>query len=54
VRERFLLTRKIEQYLDLFNAFEPHFAVNQQQLTALSLVAFSDSALRRAESTSPD
>ena len=36
VRERFLLTRKLEQYLDLFSAFEPRFAVNRQRLSALS------------------
>lgn len=44
VRQRFLLTRKIEQYLDLFSAFEPNFAANQQRLTALSVAAPSDSA----------
>lgn len=36
VRQRFLLTRLIEQYLDLFSAFEPQYAVKQQQLDALS------------------
>ncbi len=36
VRRRFLLTRKIEQYLDLFSAFEPQYAVDRQQLEALS------------------
>lgn len=35
VRERFLMTRLIEQYLDLFSAFEPNFAVNRQTLEAL-------------------
>ena len=44
VRQRFLLSRLMEQYLDLAGAFEPKFAVNQQQLTALSLAALSDSA----------
>jgi trehalose synthase len=44
VRRRFLLSRKIEQYLDLFSAFEPQFSVNQQRLTALSVAAFSESA----------
>ncbi len=29
VRQNFLLTRYLEQYLDLFNAFEPHFQVKQ-------------------------
>jgi len=43
VRQRFLLSRLMEQYLDLAGAFEPKFAVNQQQLTALSLAALSDS-----------
>lgn len=33
VRQRFLLSRKVEQYLDLFDAFEPRFAVNHQRLT---------------------
>lgn len=41
VRERFLLTRKIEQYLDLFSAFEPHFAVNQDRLAARGLAGAS-------------
>jgi trehalose synthase len=45
VRQRFLLARKLEQYLDLFSAFEPQFAVNQQRLTALSLAAFSHSSI---------
>jgi trehalose synthase len=45
VRRRFLLTRKIEQYLDLFGAFEPRFAVNQQRLSALSLAAFSEASI---------
>jgi trehalose synthase len=35
VRERFLLTRKIEQYLDLFAAFEPRCAPNHGRLAAL-------------------
>jgi trehalose synthase len=47
VRQRFLLSRLIEQYLDLAGAFEPQFAVNQQQLTALSLAALSESAVER-------
>jgi glycosyltransferase involved in cell wall biosynthesis len=37
VQERFLLTRMLEQYLDLFSAFEPQFAVNHRRLSALSL-----------------
>jgi trehalose synthase len=36
VRECFLLTRKLEQYLDLFSAFEPQFAVHHSRLSALS------------------
>lgn len=44
VRQHFLLTRKIEQYLDLFSAFESNFTVNQQRLTALRVTARSDSA----------
>ncbi len=35
VRERFLLTRKIEQYLDLFSAFEPNFMFNHKRLNAV-------------------
>jgi len=43
VRERFLMTRKVEQYLDLFSAFEPHFEVNHKHLSALSLPALMES-----------
>jgi trehalose synthase len=35
VRQRFLMSRLIEQYLDLFSAFETSFAVNHQRLSAL-------------------
>jgi len=35
VRQRFLMSRLIEQYLDLFNAFETSFVVNHQRLAAL-------------------
>jgi trehalose synthase len=35
VRERFLLSREAEQYLDLFAAFEPQFGVNRAALAAL-------------------
>ena len=35
VRQRFLMSRLIEQYLDLFSAFETSFAVNHQRLAAL-------------------
>jgi trehalose synthase len=47
VRQRFLLSRLIEQYLDLAGAFEPQFAVNRQQLTALSLAALSEPTVER-------
>jgi trehalose synthase len=39
VRDRFLLTRKIEQFLDLFGAFEPQFALNHKRLAAIGQVA---------------
>ena len=42
VRERFLLTRKIEQYIDLFGAFEPQFGVNHRRLSALSAGALTE------------
>jgi trehalose synthase len=48
VRERFLLTRKLEQYLDLFSTFEPQFTVDHNRLSALnhlSLVAPSSLGL---------
>lgn len=35
VRERFLITRKLEQYLDLFAAFEPRCAPDPRRLKAL-------------------
>jgi len=38
VRERFLLTRKIEQFLDLFSAFEPKFNFDHKRLAALGRV----------------
>jgi len=41
VLDRFLLTRKVEQYLDLFGAFEPKFAINNQRLAQLSLPALT-------------
>lgn len=31
VRKRFLLTRKVEQYLDLFSGFEPRFTLNHRR-----------------------
>lgn len=36
VRNRFLLTRKVEQYLDLFSAFEPHFSLNHRSTLELA------------------
>jgi trehalose synthase len=36
VRDRFLLTRKIEQYLDLFSAFEPSFNLNHRRTLNLA------------------
>ncbi|MDH5537371.1 MAG: glycosyltransferase [Betaproteobacteria bacterium] len=35
VRRRFLMSRKIEQYLDLFAAFEPSFALNHRRTAPL-------------------
>jgi trehalose synthase len=43
VEKRFLMSRELEQLLDLASAFAPCFSVNQQQLAALSLAAVSDS-----------
>lgn len=37
VAERFLMTRKIEQYLDLFSAFEPQFSLNHRDGLNLAL-----------------
>lgn len=37
VKERFLLSREAEQYLDLFSAFEAHFRINHARLTQLGL-----------------
>jgi len=41
VEDRFLLTRKVEQYLDLYGAFETKFAINSQRLAQLSLPALT-------------
>jgi trehalose synthase len=35
VRGRFLMTRKVEQYLDLFAAFEPRCTPDRRRLAAL-------------------
>jgi trehalose synthase len=44
VRKRFLLSRELEQLLDLAGAFEACFTANQQRLTELGLAAASESA----------
>jgi len=43
VREKFLLTRMIEQSLDLFNAFEPEFKLNHRHMAALGHAATAGS-----------
>jgi trehalose synthase len=43
VEKRFLMTRELEQLLDLAGAFEPSFAASQQRLAQLSLAAMSES-----------
>jgi trehalose synthase len=47
VRGRFLLTRKMEQYIDLFSAFEPQFAANHHRLSALSAGALTEQESRK-------
>ncbi len=44
VQTRFLMSRELEQFLDLASAFETRFSLNQQRLSALSLPAFYESA----------
>ena len=44
VQRRFLMSRELEQLLDLAGAFEASFTVNQQRLTELSLATASQSA----------
>ena len=44
VRERFLLTRMVEQELDLLSAFEPQFTLNHKRLSALGRVAPAEPA----------
>ena len=44
VQKRFLMSRELEQLLDLASAFETSFTVNQQRLTELSLATVSESA----------
>ena len=39
VREKFLLTRMVEQSLDMFSAFEPEFRLNHRQTAALGHTA---------------
>jgi len=43
VQKRFLMSRELEQLLDLAAAFEPSFAASQQRLAQLSLAAMSES-----------
>ena len=44
VQKRFLMSRELEQLLDLAGAFEASFTVNQQRLAELSLATVSESA----------
>ena len=44
VQKRFLMSRELEQLLDLAGAFEACFTANQQRLTELSLATVSESA----------
>jgi len=44
VRSRFLLSRMVEQELDLLGAFEPQFAMNHKHLAALGRVVPSDTS----------
>jgi trehalose synthase len=50
VKRRFLMSRELEQLLDLAGAFEVCFTANQQRLAQLSLAAMSE----RAASGRPD
>jgi trehalose synthase len=43
VQKRFLMSRELEQHLDLAGAFEPCFTANTQRLAALSVAANSRS-----------
>lgn len=52
VRERFLMTRKLEQYLDLFAAFEPRCAPDPHLLATLFL-GVVQATPRRAVKNSP-
>jgi trehalose synthase len=45
VEKRFLMSRELEQLLDLASAFEGRFIVNQQRLAQLSLAAISPSTI---------
>ncbi|HEU4341120.1 MAG TPA: glycosyltransferase [Candidatus Binatia bacterium] len=46
VRRRFLMSRELEQNLDLASAFDVCFIANQKKLASLSLAALSESAPR--------
>jgi trehalose synthase len=42
VKKRFLMSRELEQLMDLAGAFETRFTANQQRLAALNLSAMAD------------
>jgi trehalose synthase len=44
VQKRFLMTRELEQLLDLASAFEANFTANHERLAKLSLATASESA----------
>jgi trehalose synthase len=47
VQKRFLMSRELEQHLDLAGAFDSRFVVNQQRLAALSLAALSEPSMAK-------
>ncbi|HXV84514.1 MAG TPA: glycosyltransferase [Candidatus Binatia bacterium] len=47
VQERFLMTRELEQHLDLASAFEACFTANRERLAAVSVAATSKSAAKQ-------
>lgn len=51
VKRHFLMSRELEQHLDLASAFEGCFTINQQRLAQLSLAAFSQSPHGHAETS---
>ena len=44
VEKRFLMSRELEQMLDLTGAFEACFTANQERLAQLGLAALSESS----------